>query len=246
MVATPKTNYPERLIEAGIPRQIACWVATIAHHKPKHAGVERAERFLDFAKQSFENAEKLRKAWSVIEKAANPNNDALVTLFIVMPDRPEYQPFSAIYGKRSIPPDAEQERYNDDLKCVRQIIDLLNPHKKRYLNLLRDSSASPEAQRACFEFSPVERDVLSGLRKLQKVLEVVDPKAKIPTKHWVNEEDAALKNYVLLVASLNRYLVKPKHAALTMLANINCLGEDIAISADQVQKAWGRGADKRT
>lgn len=218
----------------------------MAQLKPKHPGVERAERFVNFANQSFENAEKLRRAWASVKSCASTENDALVTLFIVMPDRPKYQPFPAIYGKRNISPDAEKDKYNSDLLCVRQVLDLLNPHRKRYLNFSTDSRATPEAEVALYAFSELERETLIGLSRLEKVLEVIDPKAKIPTKHWVDEDDAARKNYVLLVASLNRYLVKPKHAALATLANINCLDREVTVTADQIRKAWERGADKRT
>lgn len=224
-----------------MPEALANYIAAFPQ---TDALFHRARRFRKYWECSDEKAAAVWKAWANIEKAAKSEDD-LLNLFLVMPDQPALYPFEAIYGERHKYPDAEADYYKTCLSSVQTIESLLNPHRPQYLQLLQDATATPEAREACFRFRELDSQLLQGLGALRHLLEVIDPAAKIPTKHW-KSPNAALHNYILLVASLNRYLRPdtPKHSALAVLANVNCPSEPI--TADQIRKAWIRGADKRT
>lgn len=241
MPRSPKTNETKKL-QQGVPTPIAQWVSSLPKNGKTESYHERFSRFVEYWKRDYERANEIEKAWRAIASSAKSDDD-LVTLFAVMPDKPEAQLFTAIYGKRAVDPSGERTRYDKDLEAVIQVIALVSPHGNRFDELMSDAQTTEEAFEAAIKLRSLDADLLHCLIALRTLLEIVDPAAKIPTKHFLNEEIAARKNYVILVASLNRYLSKPQHAALAVIANVNCPGA--TLNNDQIRKAWNRGADKR-
>lgn len=230
----PKNNLPY-WIACGIPEPIASWCDSLPSLGRSSAYRNRIGRFASYSADT----ELLARSWKTIADNAKSDDD-LVTLFIVMPDGPVSQPFTGIYGYRVIDPGEEKRRYDKLLECAKAINGL------RKQNIFRDFVADASATEQCHEqldaFREVDVMFFDGLRKLMRVLEKIDPAAKVPTAHWASD-GADNKNYVILLAGLNRYLKTPKWTALANLANINC--PDHTISADALAKAWKNGADKR-
>lgn len=202
----------------------------------------RYRRFTEYWSRDYASAHDLERNWGIIQSAAKSDDD-LVTLFMCLPDRPEAQPFTALYGRRTVDPGEERRRYDADLDSVRAVIKIISPSGKRFDELMRDASATDEAVSEAAKLRAHNLpEVMSALRSLERILEKVDPKAKSLTPHWASES-APRKNYVILCASLNRYLATPKHAALAFLANVNC--PDVSINAQEIRDAWRHGAGKR-
>lgn len=202
---------------------------------------ERYQRFVQYWKRDYASMEEVEKNWRIIQSVAKSDSD-LVSLFMLMPDRPEAQPFTAIYGRRTVDPGEENRRYVKDLDSVRAAINIIRPGK-RFDELMRDASATDEALSEAAKLRAHNlTKVMSALRSLERLLEKVDSSAKSLTHHWASES-AAMKNYAILCAGLNRYLAKPKHAALAFLANVNC--PDVSINAQQIRDAWRHSAGKR-
>ncbi|MEW6611476.1 MAG: hypothetical protein ACOY5C_07990 [Pseudomonadota bacterium] len=226
-------------LQAGIPEVIVEWAIGAGERDQA-----RLQRFVDSWRQDWRNADKLQRAWSSIERHAN-SDDALLTLFMVMPDGPKEQPFSLVFYRRRVDPGVERQRYADWLGHCREVKKIISRKRQSEVltHLLSDCIATDgEAAEAASFFRQNLQAFESTLLSLEKMLELVDPTAKIPTKHW-NSPHAAIRNYVILVAGLNRYLRVPQPAALAFLANANC--PSVSISKDQLAKAWARGVDKR-
>lgn len=229
--------------DAILPGPIERWVMKLPEGGAARMYRARYQRFIEYWSRDDASAKEVEKNWRIIQSAAKSDDD-LVSLFLLMPDRPEAQPFTAIYGRRAVDPGEERRRYDKDLDSVRAVIKIISPSSKRFDELMRDGGATDEAVSEASKLrSHNLAEVMSALRSLERLLEKVDPAAKIPTPHWANEESASKKNYVILCASLNRYLAKPKHAALAFLANVNC--PDVSINDQQVRDAWRHGAGKR-
>lgn len=224
-----------------LPGPIEQWIKNLPKNDRCNKYHDRYQRFIEFWKRDYASASKVEKDWKVIQAAAKSDDD-LVSLFMCMSDRPEAQPFTALYGRRTVDPGEERDRYGADLDSVRAVIKIIRPGK-RFDELMMDASATDEASSEAAKLRAHKlTEVMSALRSLERLLEKVDPAAKSLTSHWASES-APRKNYVILCASLNRYLAKPKHAALAFLANVNC--PDVSISAQQIRDAWRHGAGKR-
>jgi hypothetical protein len=220
----------------GLPQQIMTWLETMSTTPKGKQYIDRAARLAAYSALSDENDEKLRKAWKALEKAANAEpSDALLCVFMLLPDKPERAPFELLYGRRSIDPGEEKARYDEVRAHVVAVEEFLNPHRPAFENMLRDSTATPAAHAACIEFRNAEDGLFIGLKALRKLLTSIEPRDKIPTKHW-KAEDADVKNYLIQVAALNRYLSKPQHAALAVLANANY--PSLSVTTNQLRKAW--------
>ncbi len=218
----------------------------------------RLKRFTQYYEKHSAEAEKILRAWRAIEKNSRSEQE-LITLFMVMPDKPDSQPYSALYGRRKVGPDAERNRYVKCLRHVRAIEQFCSPHGKAHQQFYRQflvdactdqrkviDARTGEKKMAidvAREFLEVEPHFLIGLRKLESLLEVLDPGAKYETRH-PDSPNAALHTYIYLMASLNRYLERPQHAALALLAGINC--PESRITADAIRKSWQRQTDKST
>lgn len=192
---------------------------------------ERINRFADYSSDT----ELLACSWKTIADNAKSDDD-LVSLFMVMPDGPVSQPFTAIYGCRVIDPGEEKRRYDELLEYAKAINGLRKQQRLR--EFIADAVSTEQCHERLNAFREAEVCFFDGLRKLISVLEVIDPAAKVPTAHWASE-GVGKKNYVILLAGLNKYLGKPKWKALANLANINC--SSATVSADALAKAWKNG-----
>lgn len=231
-----RSNKVDRWIACGIPAPIAAWCGNLTTSGKSKFYFERIERFANYST----DPEQVGSDWKAVAGAAE-SDDSLVSLFMLLPDGPIDQPFSAIYGRRIVDPGEERRRYAGLLECAKTINGLRKNNKLS--ELVSDATGTADAAERLYNFREVEGAFFDGLRKLIDVLEVIDPTAKIPTSHWASP-DAAKKNYVILLAGLNRYLKEPKWKALARLANINCPA--CQITAEALSKAWKNGADKRT
>lgn len=93
-------------------------------------------------------------------------------------------------------------------------------------NLAINARATSDTAVATYnEFEEVRKEFVDGLRKFRKLLEIVDPTAKIPTAQWKSKY-AAKHNYTAFLASLNHFLIEPKHSALATIANVNTWNEE--------------------
>lgn len=237
-----------RLANTAIPQVLAAYVAGFNPNGKGRPLVERLGRFQRYAGLSVEHESEVHKAWRQLEQNAK-DKDSLLNLFIVMPDQPDAQPFPMLYGRRIKSPDEEALDYEQLRKSVEAVIKGTTYRKRNrvtlltpYEQLLNDCSAgTEEAQLAAIKFAEVATDLERGLHALKRLLAVIDPSAKYLTKQ-PKAQDAALQTYVILVAQLNRYLVKPRHAALATLASINCPA--FPITRERVRKAYERNADK--
>lgn len=226
-------------VAAGVPKPIAQWIAAF----PTDGGAiyrNRLQRFVAHWR-SHPDEETTKKAWAKIERAA-PTADALIMLFLTLPDEPTKQPFPALFGRRAVDPDIEQERYKDRLNQVRGVLELISPHRPEFLALMRDATATSEGAKAAFEYRAIDQNIGTALQRLVRLLENVDPFAKYPTKHW-KATDSAIKIYTWCVADLTRHMLKPiPWTALATLANINC--SKCTLTGDALRKVSGRAADK--
>jgi len=232
----------KELKEAGLPESLAEYGDML----PKSVKTDwtepllrRLRRFFDYYINNPDD-DTMQRDWRTIERHSLSSGQ-LKTMFMLFPDKPDIQPFSILYGRRNAEPVQEKERYDEYLQHVIAIEELLSPHGRLYERMLRDASAGPiEAIKASYELAEISCHLDDGLRKLRTLLKAIDPSAKYLTSHW--GESGALTTYIALVADLNRYLNKPKHAALARLANINC--PDYPIATEAVRKAWKRNTDK--
>ncbi len=246
-MANNQTKKPQEseFCHSSIPEAIAKWLIKSSDSKKGLLYQDRARRFVNFWEKSPSNAKSIEKAWQAIQKNAK-SDEALLEFFITLPDQPKEQPFSNIFGERSVAvtigerllkPGEELQVYKKVLDSVNEVERFLND-KKRLKWLLSDSAATPWGLEVASEFRTTIPDLKAGLKKFKSILEVADPSAKVPSKQ-PNANDVADKNYVSLLAALNGYLTKPCHAAIASLANANCLsGSDVATAA--IGAAWRR------
>jgi hypothetical protein len=235
---------PEEVLAAwrrcALPAVVAEWLATMKGARGR-LYMERAARFIAFADQTSEQHDQLLKAWRAVAGAPrSPDDDAPeLAIFISLPDRVTLNPHSALYGGRRVDRATialERKRYAGLRTQVAGVRAALRPDSLR--TLLEDASPSKQARAAAGAFRQRDLNALAdGLRALEHLLEVVNPAEKVPTAHWASS-DAADKVFAGQVASLNRHLTKPRHAALVALARVNC--PDARLNAAQVAKAWSR------
>lgn len=219
--------------------QIISYVEAMANDRDGPVVTERANRFGEFALKSYKNAEKIERAWQTLSNAAQ---SGIVAVFARLPDKADATPNASRYRERATDPDGDAACYAKLLKHAAGIKEHIAPGANVYMNLLGDALATRGAAIRHFtEFDKARGGFLAGLQALIDLLSTVDPAAKIPTSQW-RSPDAALKNYVMQVATLNIHLSKPKHAALAVIANVNYPSGKL--SAEALRKSWERSTDK--
>lgn len=207
----------------------------------------RARRFRAFWAEHPGEDDALARHWKALKQAAL-SEDALINLFLLMPDAAMRNPFSALTGIRrngSRETSVEEERasYAANAKHVEALRQFLFTDGCQGLrHLLSDAAVTGgEAMDRASKFQEVNGHLREALIHLEKLLRLADPAAKYPYGQ-PDSPDAASQAYVAIVASLNRYLSNPKHAALAYLAQVNNPGARLTSSA--IGKAWSRSADK--
>ncbi|HEM7884002.1 hypothetical protein [Burkholderia cenocepacia] len=209
--------------------------------------MERARRFRSFWEQTPDEDDQLKRQWLALERAAR-SPDHLLTLFLVMPDKAERNPFPLVTGVRKrglhdISVAEERRRYSEVASQVHDIRTFLYSGAHRnFRNLLSDATATGgKAYEEAIKFRASSGDLRLALFHLEKLLELVDPAAKYPYGQ-PDGADAAIQAYVAVVAALNSHLSKPRHAALAYITRIN--NPRTPVTSDALRKAWDRSADK--
>jgi hypothetical protein len=214
--------------------------------------VQRFDRLMSHRASSYENEQKLDRAWTALRRAAR-SSDSLLSLFLAMPDAPSIQPFPLLsYGPRELDPVAEVRRYAEIAAHADALLQYFSPMSKPTLRrLLADqaqdgepSGATEKRNRKAGEYAEKARniwpdlrfgEVLRGLRWISHACKGSDPHQWYLTgKPLAN--DAAMQTYVKQVAGLNCYLSRVQHAALVTLANANA--PSYPLDRDRVRKAW--------
>lgn len=233
---------PEEALEAGIPY----WIVFYVNHVPviplKGFDVlpARLERFVDFWRKNPDAADEFRRHWRALEKGSIGGR--IFDLFIDMPDGPGLPPFLDLRPKSTLDVGERRARYQAGIEQIDALSVFVDFKGDLMYPLSFDAGATGgEAKQAYRQFDDARKSLADGLRKLRATLQLVDPAASSPTKHW-KAVDAEKKNYVYFVARLNHILVRPQHAALAFLANVNCPA--VQIDKDLVRKAWERGTEK--
>lgn len=220
---------------AGLPECIVTW---LENPDPYNKGLryrERAERFATYSSQSYENEKSLVRAWKQLENHAK-DEGALITIFLTWPDKPDVQPFSAIYGRRTgkyEDPADEEDFYRDLSKKIGAVMSLLKPNELR--KLLSDIPNNEDGRQSLNAYRNMNSMATKqGLAALRSLLDAADPKAKYLTQQ-VRSQGAAIKTYTILLAGLNRHLKKPMWAAINTIAAANC--PDYLVTKEAIRKA---------
>lgn len=218
-----------------LPAAVVSWLAGLPCSHARH---DRAQRFVDYWMRDSAGVGELERAWSKIERAAL-SEDALISLFLSIPDAPRAEPYPGILGRRDVDAGEERRRNNASRKHISELRASLSYEAlQRYA---ADAAASgPGAVQAYRDLTGQVRELLTGLSALDRMLELIDPTAKVETKHYASPE-LAQKNYRRAVASLNRFLDKPQHAALSFIAAVNC--PDYPVPRNTLSKIWRRSED---
>ncbi|MBR8303478.1 hypothetical protein KDW49_22475 [Burkholderia dolosa] len=211
--------------------------------------MERARRFRSFWEQNPDEDDQLKRQWLALERAAR-SPDHLLTLFLVMPDKAERNPFPLLtgvrkQGSRDVSVAEERQRYGELATQARDIrAFLFSGAHRNFRNLLSDAAATGgKAHEEAIKFRASSSDLRLALFHLEKLLKLVDPAAKYPCGQ-PDGEDAAKQAYVSVVAALNSRLSKPRYAALAYIAQVN--NPLTPVTSDALRKAWDRNADKNT
>ncbi|WP_176322717.1 hypothetical protein [Burkholderia vietnamiensis] len=209
--------------------------------------IERARRFRAFWEKNPDEDDQLKRQWLALKRAAR-SPDHLLTLFLVMPDKAERNPFPLVTGARKrgsldLSVAEERQRYGELANQARDIrIFLFSGAHNNFRNLLSDATATGgEAYEEAVKFRASSGDLRTALFHLEKLLKLVDPAAKYPYGQ-PDGADAAVQAYVAVLASLNSHLSKPRHAALAYLAQIN--NPLTPVTSDALRKAWDRARTK--
>ncbi len=189
--------------------------------------------------------------------------ERLFELFLLFPDAPAAQPYVAIYGRRAvymqheIPDSSGRHVYTlareispaEERKTYREHADtdgatLKKIYRGRVMkHLLADAQATGgEVHDMAIRYRQKCGDFDSSLPLLRGLLLAVKPEAKSPTSH-TEAEAGAMTNYRILLGELNRFLSKPKPAAIAFLANINC--PMAPVDGDTIRKSWQRRSDNK-
>ncbi|WP_175656504.1 hypothetical protein [Burkholderia ambifaria] len=209
--------------------------------------IERARRFRSFWEQNPDEDDQLKRQWLSLERAAR-SPDHLLTLFLVMPDKAERNPFPLVTGFRKrgsldVSVAEERQRYDQLATQARDIHTFLFKDAQRnFRNLLRDAAATGGgAHEEAVKFRASSSDLRMALFHLGKLLELADPAAKYLSRQ-PGSSTAARKTYVAVVASLNGYLSTPQDAALAYLVRVN--NPSVPVTGDALRKVRERSADK--
>lgn len=222
-----------------LPGVVAEWLAAQPRTGKARRYFDRAERFERAWRVSPEAANRLQKAWLTLEREAL-NEDALLTLFIVMPDAPDDEPFPLVFGRRNVDAKEEKDRYTEMRGHAVALAEFLG--SRAWNHLASDCGATgSEALWYYIKFRNSSVGIVPALRALASALEHVDPTAKLLNKQ-ATASNRAEQNYLRQIAGLNRYLSRPKHAALSYIAAVNC--PDHPVDSNRIQKIWNACEDK--
>ncbi|WP_175872679.1 hypothetical protein [Burkholderia sp. BCC0397] len=240
---------PNYWAECHLPTVVASHVSELARVGTPRSGllVERARRFRSFWEKNPDEDDQLKRQWLALERAAH-SPDRLLTLFLVMPDNAERNPFPLLTGarkrgSRDLSVAEERQIYSDLAIQVRDIRTFLfSGAHKNFRNLLRDAVATGgDAHEEAVKFRASSSDLRMALFHLERLLDLIDPAAKYPYGQ-PDGADAAIQAYVAVVASLNSHLSKPRHAALAYIAQVN--NPLTPVTSDALRKAWDRTRTK--
>src|ERR1044072_9293906 len=183
-----KPNQWESAPEA-LPPGVARWLGGIGR---ANAHAARALRFVVYWHQSPEDAETLGCAWSSIERAAI-SEEKLIGLFMSLPDVPTVDQYPAIHEPRSVDAGEELRRNRKTRKHIDAVIASLSGNAlRRYAG---DAKATGEQAVAAYQaVAEAKRELQSGLRAYDQMLERIEPAAKLPTAHYAST-NLATKNY---------------------------------------------------
>jgi hypothetical protein len=242
---------------------VRVWVAQFSQteqDKPSPV-VSRFARLMKYRAVSSEQQDALDKAFKLLSSAANTSDD-LLALFSGLPDSADAQPLTRLsFGRRSEPLAVQRDRYVALASHADALLKFLKsePPAMSLRQLLADvamedgydgsggDSDTAVLRRQNAKQAQVLRDagadagLVGALQWLSHALKGADPHRWHLTGQPL-AADAARQTYVRLVAGLNRYLKKPKHAALTVLANANY--SRVVLTADELRKTWN-SADGR-
>jgi len=202
---------------------------------------DRASRLVACADRTSEQYERLLKAWRAI--TGTPVSTAVdvpeLAVFMHLPDRVLLNPYPQLYPGRKFDPEtiaAESAGYAKLAEQVSAVRAALRPAPLEAL--LQDAAASDDTLRLASHFQKNHiAPVVECLRAFEALLGAVDPARKVPTAQ-PGARDAARIVFLGQVASLNRFLPRPKHTALVTLASANVSATQL--TADEVRKAWER------
>lgn len=239
-------------LDAGIPEGLLLFIDERSLDYPDDLLKEKMARQIVFWKNNPNRENEFKRYWKVIKQSAKSPND-LNALFLEIPDGLLSRPFPYNLDKRVIDSETQRNRYDHLISCIDEISALFKRRKIKRPKKFRSRSdnsftlfldAYATSQEALQKYSAFEyhrEEFVNGLIKLRILLKAVDPSAKDLTKHW-KSKDAALHNYIVHIAGLNRFLDEPRHSALAMLAEAN--NPSVLVSKDSITKAWKRSADK--
>ncbi|MDP3743474.1 MAG: hypothetical protein Q8Q76_03945 [Methylotenera sp.] len=187
--------------------------------------IERYRRIKAYEDVGDDNKEKLNKAFKAIGKYAQ-SDDAVLSLFLLLPDNAALEVMPAIYGKRNKLPDAEQDCYMAIKKTAKKLRDLIMKPNKGMLyegaifHMIADLGNDDPLQ--CQDSTRELYSLPRLLLHLEVVAEKADPAKKYLTSK-LKAKDAAKQSYIVQLAMLNdlRYLTKPQHAAISTIAMAN-------------------------
>ena len=216
-----------------IPEAIAEWLKNPDPYGKGNNHRARAKRLRQYAYASFENSERLGKAWNTLEESAK-DKESLVSMFLLWPDIPVVQPYTAFYGKRAVDHGEEKERYQKLSDKVSDVIALLRPEP--LCQLLADIPGDEAGWSAIRSYNAMNFGATrTGLAAIRRLLDAADPKNKYLTKQPYSS-DAAFQTYIIQLAQLNRYLKKPRYQAIATIANANYSPR--SVTADAIRKIY--------
>lgn len=206
--------------------------------------IQRYDRIKAYGNASFENQQKLDKAFRAIGKYAQ-SDDKAISLFLCLPDKPMLEFATGIYRKRGKLPDAERDDYQAIAKTAKQLRKLTS--KTKIHHMIMDLPPSDDLA-SSLAHDDLTRDLYSLpklLSRLIKVAEAADPASKYLTTK-LKSDDAAKQTYIALLARLNdiRYLKKPCHAAIATLANAN--SPDVTVATRAITNAYAKAPHDAT
>lgn len=244
----------------GFPTEIADLITEYAiHYRPRKPlpppyqtidlslrNLVRARRFREYWEKNPDREQEIFRHWGTLEKSIK-SQGLLKRLFMALPDKPHYRPYSLIEGirrhkKTGHPLTVAEEKieYKKAADNLAAVLEFLSLKENRYIFFMRDAKATGgdadyHADRAnIFE-------TMRSLGHLEQALRLIDPAAKHPISQ-PDAESAPMTHYVFELSRLNRFLVTPRHAAIAALANINNL--DYSVTTEAIKKRWARGEDK--
>lgn len=239
-------------------RYLRAWIENLrATVKGKNsAHVVRFDRLMKYRADDFEQQKKIDKAWRALSKHSR-DEDALLSVFLGLPDTVEVQPFTMLsFGKRlSDDPQSARQRYLEMAKHADELLKFLGRTafadpmsqlladqddedgwltrlpKEKGAEKMHDHVIEARRMRQLGAGHQVKRDLLW----LSHALKGANPHKWYLTKK-PRARDAGEQTCAALVADLTRYLCKPQHQALAVLGNANLPGAKL--TDEKIRSAW--------